>query len=355
MNSPCSGENFSGPLLSWYALNRRNLPWRKNPTPYRIFIAEVMLQQTQASRVVPYFARWMKRFRNFSMVASASLDELLLLWEGLGYYTRLHSLAHACVEIVENHGGVFPRGYREALALPGVGPYTAGAVLSMAYNLPHPAVDANAKRVLARYCDLEVPVDKGNDALYRERSLFFMPAGKAGSFNQALMELGALCCLPGSPRCRDCPVQKGCLALSRGTLAHRPVRLSRAKVRHIQVIVGIILWNGHVFLRRRSQGGLWPGMWEFPNWEWNGENEAGSIRRLFMREYGLEPEFQFSLSAFSCSFAGIRAKMFPLVCTLSSLSACSGENVRWTGRSELFDLPLPSAHRRIAGIIPFSK
>ncbi len=350
-------ESFSTALISWYLLNRRDLPWRKNPTAYRVFMSEVMLQQTQASRVVPYYERWMKKFQDYSMVASACMDTLLLMWEGLGYYSRLHSLVNACKHIVKNHRGIFPSDYQEAISLPGVGPYTAGAVLSIAYNLPYPALDVNVKRVLARYCDIDAPVDRGPDALYRNKVLFFMPPGKAGTFNQSVMELGALCCLPRSPRCSECPVKGDCLALSRGSLEHRPRRVNRIHPRKRKILVAVILQNGNVFLRRRLKGGLWPGMWEFPHWEWDEDSgdEAVALQNFIFREHGMKPVFRNLLPSITCSYSGIRAIMVPFVFTLNTSQEIRGKDVYWSERSEIINMPIPSTHRKIADIVSFAR
>lgn len=210
-------EALGSSLLIWFAARRRDLPWRRTYDPYHVLVSEVMLQQTQMERAVAYFERWIERFPDLESLARASEDEVLRLWEGLGYYNRARSLLAAARDLVRLHGGMIPAEGEALRSLPGIGPYTAGAVLSVAFNRPEPAVDANVERVLARLVNLELPPsDARAKAFLRDTARSLIPPGRARDFNQALMELGALVCLPRAPRCGQCPWQEACVARGLG-------------------------------------------------------------------------------------------------------------------------------------------
>ncbi|MCS5628225.1 MAG: A/G-specific adenine glycosylase, partial [Planctomycetes bacterium] len=211
MGTPTSSParmDISRPLLLWYEANRRELPWRSNPEPYRVWVSEIMLQQTRVETVIPYFERFLDRFPTPAALAEASEDEVLTLWSGLGYYRRARSLLEGAKAVVRDHEGVFPRSYEAALDIPGVGPYTAPAILSIAYGEPWPVLDGNVERVMTRILRLaENPRQVSTKKRLREIAGGWMPADKASSFNQAMMELGALICSPVSPDCPACPVR----------------------------------------------------------------------------------------------------------------------------------------------------
>ena len=262
-------------LLAWFDAHKRELPWRGVGDPYAVWISEVMLQQTRAGTVVPYYRRWMRRFPDVDALADADLEEVLRVWRGLGYYARARN-AHRCARRVRDEwGGVFPRSAAELGTLPGIGPYTAAAVASIAFGEAVPAVDGNVRRVVARLFDLPDP----SPAKARDLAGSLMDTARPGDFNEAMMELGATVCTPRSPSCGACPVAAGCRALAAGTVAERPARRTRraGPTRTWDVRVAVSP-RGRTLVVRRPPDGLLGGMWEFPAVEVDGGGGAGERR-----------------------------------------------------------------------------
>ena len=251
-------------LLEWFALHRRALPWRTDYTPYRTWIAEVMMQQTQMDRGVQYFERWMQRFPDIASVAAAPEEDLLKAWEGLGYYRRARNIQAAAKAVMEQHQGIFPSDHAAILALPGIGEYTAGAIASTAFNQDIPCVDGNVERVLARLEAIRTPVRENPARTYiRELAARLIPPGMAREFNQSLMELGALVCRK-KPLCASCPLQALCEARKLGLAEALPVPGSKASVSRLVSVCGMLLHGDHLFIQRRGDSALWAGLWEFP-------------------------------------------------------------------------------------------
>lgn len=257
---------FSRPLLDWYAANRRKLPWRDGKDPYAVFVSEVMLQQTQVRAVLPYYARWMRRFPTLDALARASEEEVLKEWEGLGYYRRARLLHAAARMVVSEFGGRFPSDPEEIAALPGVGPYTLAAVASIAFGRALPAVDGNVIRVVTRWFGIRgVPSRqpaRGQILAFVHRLL---PPEAPGDFNQAMMELGATVCLPRRPCCLLCPIRKGCVASAKGIQNELPEAApAKAVVRQFEY-AGLVLREGKVLLCRRGDGERMERLWQFPS------------------------------------------------------------------------------------------
>jgi len=253
-------------LLPWYAENKRQLPWRADREPYHIWVSEIMLQQTRVEAVKGYYARFLEALPTVEALANCDDDALHKLWEGLGYYSRVRNMKKAAVEIVRNHGGVFPRSFRQVLALPGIGAYTAGAVCSIAYDLPTPAVDGNVLRLYARLLDDHRPVDAPEVKKEVQAALEEIYPSRAGDFTQALMELGATLCGPNRPpECDKCPCAHICLGHRSGTAATLPVRLPRREKRQEDRSVFILSCDGFFALEKRPSRGLLAGLWQFPN------------------------------------------------------------------------------------------
>jgi A/G-specific adenine glycosylase len=289
-------------LVDWHNTHQRDLPWRTAPAgernPYAVWISEVMLQQTRVEVVIGYYNRWMERFPTVQALAAAELQEVLKAWEGLGYYARARNLHRAAQVIVAEHGGIFPSDRAALLALPGIGEYTVGALLSIAYNQPEPLLDGNVKRVLSRILDLDQPIDQPAvlRLLWRNARQFVAAAapGEAGACNEAVMELGALICTPQSPRCLLCPLQELCAAAAHGTQADRPVMPARKRTPHYDVAAGVI-WQGEPYrsqllLAQRPHKGLLGGLWEFPGGklEESDPDLPACLRREIAEELGVE-------------------------------------------------------------------
>lgn len=257
------------PLLLWYRENARVLPWRSHPTPYRVWVSEIMLQQTRVAAVLDYYRRFLEALPTVADLAAVPEDALMKLWQGLGYYSRARNLQRAARQIMEEHGGIFPSTYEEIRALSGVGDYTAGAISSIAFGLPVPAVDGNVLRVAARVTgdegDIAAPATKKRvTAALAE----IIPLDAPGDFNQAMMELGATVCGPNTaPRCDDCPVSGLCLGRQRGTAETLPVKKAKKERRVEEKTVLLLMRDRKIALRKRPKTGLLAGLWEFPNVE----------------------------------------------------------------------------------------
>ena len=259
----------SGPLLSWYRREKRDLPWRENRDPYRIWISEIMLQQTRVEAVKPYFFRFFEHFPRISDLAAAPEEELLKCWEGLGYYSRARNIKKAAEILTEKYNGIFPESYGEILALPGIGSYTAGAIASIAFELPVPAVDGNVLRVLSRVTGsfddiLKQSTKKKMEALVSE----VIQPGSAGDFNQALIETGAMICIPGgAPLCSQCPFFTVCAARSQGLTEKLPVKTPKKKRKIEEKTVLLVKYGDKIAIRKRDDTGLLASLYEFPNLE----------------------------------------------------------------------------------------
>jgi A/G-specific adenine glycosylase len=270
MDTTHKKQYFSTELLAWYRRHRRDLPWRRSSNPYFIWISEVMLQQTRVDTVIPYFHRFTERFPTMEALANAPEEEVLKMWEGLGYYSRARNLQGAIREVQERYGGVVPNTKEEISSLKGVGPYTAGAILSIAYNKPEPAVDGNVMRVLSRYFLIEADIMKPSTrGLMEQLAKELIPEGTAGDFNQALMELGAMVCTPRSPHCLTCPVMEHCSAREAGMEDELPIKKKskppRPEWRMAALVEGVGEHTGQILIRQRPQEGLLARMWELPH------------------------------------------------------------------------------------------
>lgn len=277
-------------LLEWVAEHLRPLPWRTTPRdPYRVWISEVMLQQTRVETVLPYFERWMQQFPDVRALASARLDDVLKAWEGLGYYARARNLHRAAQEIVAAHGGRVPDVAEALRRLPGVGPYTAGAILSIAFGRDESALDGNIRRVLSRAFAVAEPTRARLDAALWGLARALLPPGRAGAFNEALMELGATVCTPRNPLCPQCPWAFACMAYAQGTQALFPPRAARKPTPHYDVTAAVIWREPGVFLiAQRNAEELLGGLWEFPGGKVEpGESLEDCLRREIREELGV--------------------------------------------------------------------
>lgn len=277
---------MEGPLAFWYSSRARALPWRDDPKPYRVWISEIMLQQTRVEAVKPYFARFMEAFPDVESLARAEDDRLMKMWEGLGYYNRARNLKAAASMIMEEYGGRIPSSYEELLRLPGIGSYTAGAIASIAYGVPLPAVDGNVLRVISRILGSREDIKKASvkkkiEDMLRE----IMPQDHASAYNQGLIEVGALVCIPGGePKCKECPMASVCLTGKNGWWKEIPWKSPDAKKKIEEKTVFLIQYKDKVAIRKRPPKGLLASLYELPNVEGHVEGEEG------MKALGLMPE-----------------------------------------------------------------
>lgn len=272
-------SEISKELLKWYATHKRPLPWRETHDPYKIWISEVILQQTRVAQGMDYYLRFVERFPDVSSLAAASQDEVLKYWQGLGYYSRARNLLEAARTIQEKYNGSFPATYREVRALKGVGDYTAAAVCSAAYGMPLAAVDGNVYRVLARIFDIDLPIDStAGKRYFAELAATQLDEKRPGEYNQAIMDFGALQCTPETPDCSVCPLEAKCLGLSAGRIGELPVKKGRTTVRDRYFYYFHILSEGRTWMHRRDGKDIWQGLYEFPLIETDGPTTPDDLQ-----------------------------------------------------------------------------
>jgi A/G-specific adenine glycosylase len=273
-------------LLAWYRKHARDLPWRRTNDPYKIWLSEIMLQQTRVEAVIPYYERFLNAFPTVVDLAKANEDRVLKLWEGLGYYNRAHNLKKGAEWIVNECGGDFPNNVEGWLQVPGVGRYTAGAISSIAFDEQAPLVDGNVKRVFSRLFAVEQSIEETQtiQAMWNTAEIL-VPKKNPGDFNQSLMELGARICLPKNPKCGECPAKKQCEAYVEGNTSRYPLKKKKEKVPHVQVVAAAIKKNGRYLLGKRPEGKLLAGLWEFPGGKVEpGESPEEALARELLEE-----------------------------------------------------------------------
>lgn len=340
-------------LIRWFQQHQRDLPWRREVSPYRVWISEIMLQQTQIDRVCLYFQRWMDRFPTVQAVAEADQDSLLKAWEGLGYYTRVKNIQKTARSLMQTHQGRLPDSHAELLKLPGIGEYTAGAIMSLAFQAPYPAVDGNVERVFARLFDLPGPVKSPeNRAFIRKEIQGMMPENQARDFNQALMELGALICRPHNPECARCPCPPSCRSLRKGTVHERPVRTKPAPAKPLQVAAGVLLHQGRIFIQKRPATGLMASLWEFPGGKIKeGETPQDALMREFQEELALSVAVGGSIMVIRHGYTTFKVTLHTFWCHLSppdqSPVLCFAVDSRWVLPGDIQKYPFPSADKKL--------
>lgn len=343
-------------LLGWFTRHARDLPWRHARTPYRVWVAEVMLQQTRAEVAAPFYQRFLDRFSTVEALAAASLEEVLKTWEGLGYYARARHLHAAARLVLTRHGGRLPPTFEELLELPGIGEYTAGAVASIAFRQPVIALDGNARRVIARL--FTVDGDPRRAATRRRLETLtatVLPPEEPGRFNEALMELGATVCLPRLPRCGDCPVSGLCRAHREGREEQLPERSPRRPIPHRQVAAAVtVREDQRVLVARRMPDDFLGGLWEFPGGGVEmGESPEDGLVREMREELGIEVEAGERLVSLSHAYTHFRITLHVFRCRLRSGEPRCLEcaDFRWASAEELADLPMSATDRQIARLI----
>jgi A/G-specific adenine glycosylase len=257
--------SFGEVLISWYHKNKRDLPWRSTGDPYKIWLSEIILQQTRVDQGLDYYRRFVLKYPTVKKLAAASEDDILKLWQGLGYYSRARNLHHAAKDVVKRFNGKFPSDYNDILSLKGIGEYTAAAIASFAFHKKHAVVDGNVFRALSRYLGIKTPL---NSSLAKKEftaaALVLMEDFPPHDFNQAIMEFGALQCKPKNPSCESCPLQESCYAFSKKKVQHLPVKLRKAKPRNRYFNYICIQHGGNIHLRKRTQNDIWKNMYDFP-------------------------------------------------------------------------------------------
>ncbi len=337
-------------LLHWFTTAARDLPWRRDRTPYRVWVAEVMLQQTQVEKVKTYYEPFLRRFPTVEVLATAPLEAVLKLWEGLGYYRRARALHRAAQIIVAEYGGELPQDIKALRRLPGIGAYTAGAIASLAFGEPVPAVDGNVRRVMARLLARSDLDRKEIEAAVAA----LIPAHRAGPFNEALMELGATLCRPRSPQCRRCPWRRFCRAHRGGAPERYPAARGRPTVPHYNVAAAALIRQGRVLVAQRRHEDMLGGLWEFPG----GKQEAGesleaALRRELMEELGITIEVGDPLLTLEHAYTHFRITLTAFRARLKSgeVRCLECTDFLWAGPADLERLPMAVTDRRIAEVV----
>lgn len=319
-------RQFQQCILTWFNQHgRTHLPWQQNKTPYRVWISEIMLQQTQVNTVIPYFERFMQRFPDLITLANAKEDEVLHLWAGLGYYSRARNLQRAAQMVVQHFAGVFPDTVIGLCKLPGIGRSTAGAILSLASNIPAPILDGNVKRVLARFHALEEPInDKKAENRLWEWATLYTPTQQVADYTQAMMDLGATLCTRKKPACLICPLTKACLARKRGLTEDLPKK-KRTRELPIRIATFLILKKGeNVLLRKRPSKGIWGGLFSLP--EMSGEPEVNAVLTFCQEEWELTFKNYATLPSFRHTFSHYHLDIFPIVIEVHKVPVKSMED-----------------------------
>jgi A/G-specific adenine glycosylase len=345
-------QEFSQLLLDWYATHARQMPWRGNPDPYAVWVSEAMLQQTRVETVIPYFLKWMQIFPTIESLANADEQQVLNAWEGLGYYSRARSLRKAAQILKDQYHSQLPHTIEELLSLPGIGPYSAAAISSIAFGLDEAVLDGNVKRVLARVFNLTHPANSpAGEKDFWKVARTLLPRGSAGAYNQAVMDLGATICTPQNPQCSRCPINHYCLANKLGLQAQLPVMLEKKPIPHYTVCAAIIQRDGQVLIAHRPSNGLLGGMWEFPGGKVEtGESYEQALSREINEELGTQiwvgelfgkykhayTHFRVTLNAFVCSLTGDEPK------------ALEASEIRWVSIKELEQYPMGKIDRMIS-------
>ena len=333
--------SFMKALHHWFKKNQRPFPWREERTPYKVWISEVMLQQTRASVVVPYFLRWMERFPDVEILASASLEEVIKAWEGLGYYSRARNLHKGAKQIVSEFNGKIPDTEKDLDAISGLGPYTIGAILSFGFQKKAAAVDGNVARVISRYCAIKENIGKSKvRKKIEQKALELSDAKEPWITAEALIELGATVCLP-KPRCNDCPLHASCSGLKEGIAESLPVKNGEKEITLLTRVVAVIECRGQILVRKGEAGKIMADLYEFPYLD------GASISSTVLEKWlGFNVEFIQNLPEVVHSFTRYKARLLPRF--FKTETPRLNEKHEWVSRKRLLDLPFSAGHRKIA-------
>lgn len=339
--------DFRKKLVRWYQSHHRKLPWRDTNDPYKIWISEIMLQQTTVPAVIPYFRKWINLFPDVKALSKAPLQKVLKAWEGLGYYQRAKNLHRTSQIIRAQFGGQIPKDYEVLKKLPGFGPYTAAALLSFAFNMPYPVVDANVRRVLMRLMRIQRKADSRNDKSLLQFLNLQLPKKSSRQFNQALMELGALVCRPKNPFCPLCPITEFCQAYEAGEQEIIPQPKKR-NYQKIETVVAIIKKEGKYLIQKRPSKGLLADLWEFPGGKRkSSESLKQALRREIKEELGTETKKEKHLTRVHHSYTQFQVTLHAYECFLKNNPHLKKDIHRWVRLKTLHRYPFPSGNAKI--------
>ncbi len=343
-------------LLDWFNSNKRDLAWRKTNDPYKIWVSEIMLQQTRVDQATPYYHRFIKRFPDVYELAKAPQDDLLKIWEGLGYYSRARNMQFAANQIVEDFGGKFPDSEKDVRSLKGIGPYTSAAILSIAFGKPFAVVDGNVIRVLSRLAGIEEDVRK-KEVIKQIQHLAdeFLNHDNPGDHNQAVMELGATICTPKNPKCHSCPLQLQCTATKLIKTDTIPYKSPAKKRPHKHIGVGVIVDDeNRLLIAKRPNDVMLGGLWEFPGGKKeNDESIEQTITRELEEELGVTVETGGKITEIKHAYSHFTITLHAYYCRITDGEplAKSSQEIRWVNRKELQDFPFPKANKQLTELL----
>ncbi len=342
-----NAREFQKKLQAWYSTHHRKLPWRETQDPYKIWISEIMLQQTTVQSVIPYYTEWMTSFPDMLTLSKAPLQKVLKAWQGLGYYNRAKNLHRASKIIVTDFNGHIPQDYEDLIKLPGFGPYTTAAVLSIAFDKPHLTIDVNIRRIMMRLLKWSQKATSSIDKKLHLYFLHLLPQKDIGIFNQALMELGSLVCRPKNPLCLLCPVIDFCGAYKAGKQEVIPIPEKRS-YKKIDAVIGIIEKNGNFLIQKRPPTGLLADLWEFPGGKLKkGETAEQALRREIQEEIGSNIQEVRFLTKVQHSYTQFQVTLQAWSCTLKTNPALDKDRHRWVSLKGMRQFPFPSGSAKV--------
>ncbi|MGV3630722.1 MAG: A/G-specific adenine glycosylase [Bacteroidota bacterium] len=333
-------------IIDWYRRNKRSLPWRDTKNPYFIWLSEIILQQTRVDQGMAYYRKFAANYPTISDLADADEQKVLNDWQGLGYYSRARNLHHAAKMLQSSYNGRFPEEYKQILELKGVGEYTAAAIASFAFGLPYAVLDGNVFRVLSRVFDIELPIDSGKGKTeFRQLAQSLLPAKDSDTYNQAIMEFGALYCVPKNPDCRNCILNSQCLAFQHKTVEQRPVKTGKIKIRPRYFYYLVISNEKELIISKRTQNDIWKHLYEFPHLEFDTQQDEAAIEAFIREHYGLPVQKMTYAKKHILSHQHI----FPVFIELSSENLGAQlrrEDELVISKEELADYPVPRVIER---------
>lgn len=342
-------------LAAWFIKNQRDLPWRTSRDPYCIWLSEVLLQQTRVDQGLPYYHAFLERFPTVHHLAAASIDEVLKVWEGLGYYSRARNLHKAARVVVESHHGRLPAQYNDLLSLPGIGPYTAAAIASIAFGEPRAVVDGNVIRVLSRLFAFDQEVQSASSKKWLQLAAnYLLDTQNPGRHNESMMELGALVCTPSSPDCLSCPLSRECRAHQADNETHFPVKKASTPTPHYDIAVGVIKdAQNRIMVQKRPMDAMLGGLWEFPGGKRNPEeNIKATCKREVLEETGLEVEVGALIARINHAYSHFKITMHAYECTLLSGNEPETDlEWNWVAHEHLSEYAFPKANRTLIDLL----
>ena len=338
-------------VLDWFDDSKRELPFRNTTNPYLIWLSEIMLQQTQVKTVIPYYKKWIKKYPSIQSVANARQSELLKCWEGLGYYARCRNFHESARIILKNHDGIIPSNWEEFRSLPGVGDYTAAAVLSIAFKQPIPAIDGNARRVMARVLGLR-KFSKRNMSIMKSTLCKWIHKARPGDFNQAIMDIGACICFPTDPDCMSCPINNYCKAFISGNPVRYPLKKKHKKIPNHTVVAGIIWRRNQFLIQKRYTNGMLGGLWEFPGGKVEpGEPLIDALKREIKEECGIRTKIIKQVGFINHAYSHFSITLYLYHCKTKGEPLVQKRIHKWITPGEIEKYAFPKANHKLFAIL----